>query len=320
MSYEQKYLKYKQKYIALKEQSSFVQGDSLKQKYLQLKRQIGGDWGNADDLQHDCLQHPINISLDLSGWEKKDMTVADKKFRIIRRIIDADPASTKPDLVAMASYSLKSFCGSSKIITECIEELKGKFKGVYIINLEAYKPIQETRCAKRNSIYKDKIKEEIPKFVRRDHELCYHIHLPEIRLSEETAVVVNNLIINPDYLGLTNVHLLGKCSGASVAIEVLSLSPIYKALYLAVPGIPNHLMPLLKVPKDRLDKMKIIIGWNENDRFEFKWGISIDEKLFYDAQIREIDKDGIINYQPHIFSPGNGHEINPELVRIIGAS
>jgi len=47
MSFEQKYLKYKQKYLALKEQSSFAQGSSLKQKYLALKqgyynKQIGG--------------------------------------------------------------------------------------------------------------------------------------------------------------------------------------------------------------------------------------------------------------------------------------
>ena len=39
MDYKQKYLKYKTKYIALKEQSSFAQGSSLKQKYLALKEQ-----------------------------------------------------------------------------------------------------------------------------------------------------------------------------------------------------------------------------------------------------------------------------------------
>ena len=37
MDYKNKYLKYKQKYLALKEQSGFAQGGSIKQKYLALK-------------------------------------------------------------------------------------------------------------------------------------------------------------------------------------------------------------------------------------------------------------------------------------------
>uniref|UniRef100_A0A6C0H0C0 Uncharacterized protein n=1 Tax=viral metagenome TaxID=1070528 RepID=A0A6C0H0C0_9ZZZZ len=42
MDYKLKYIKYKQKYIALKEQSNFVQSDSFKQKYNDLKEQYGG--------------------------------------------------------------------------------------------------------------------------------------------------------------------------------------------------------------------------------------------------------------------------------------
>jgi hypothetical protein len=37
MDYKNKYQKYKQKYLALKEQSSFAQDDSIKQKNLELK-------------------------------------------------------------------------------------------------------------------------------------------------------------------------------------------------------------------------------------------------------------------------------------------
>jgi ankyrin repeat protein len=42
MDYKLKYIKYKQKYIALKEQSNFVQSDSFKNKYIALKNQYGG--------------------------------------------------------------------------------------------------------------------------------------------------------------------------------------------------------------------------------------------------------------------------------------
>ena len=37
MDYKLKYLKYKQKYLALKEQDIFAQGDSFKDKYFKLK-------------------------------------------------------------------------------------------------------------------------------------------------------------------------------------------------------------------------------------------------------------------------------------------
>jgi hypothetical protein len=40
INYKEKYMKYKQKYVALKEQYAFVQGDSFKNKYLSLKRDI----------------------------------------------------------------------------------------------------------------------------------------------------------------------------------------------------------------------------------------------------------------------------------------
>jgi len=42
MDFKQKYLKYKQKYIALKAQSNFVQSDSFKQKYIDLKTNMSG--------------------------------------------------------------------------------------------------------------------------------------------------------------------------------------------------------------------------------------------------------------------------------------
>ena len=50
MDYKNKYLKYKQKYIALKAQSVFVQGGSFKQKYIDLKNQTAGVYigTNAD--------------------------------------------------------------------------------------------------------------------------------------------------------------------------------------------------------------------------------------------------------------------------------
>ena len=44
--YEQKYLKYKKKYIDLKNQLSFAQGDNFKQKYIDLKNQFSFEQGD----------------------------------------------------------------------------------------------------------------------------------------------------------------------------------------------------------------------------------------------------------------------------------
>jgi hypothetical protein len=68
MDYKNKYLKYKQKYIALKAQSNFVQSDSFKQKYIDLKNQsafvqddsfIGGQvCKNLNDELKQILESP----------------------------------------------------------------------------------------------------------------------------------------------------------------------------------------------------------------------------------------------------------------------
>jgi hypothetical protein len=75
MNFEQKYLKYKQKYLALKEQNAFVQDNSFKQKYLGLKNLLGGrtvrtipNSGAKDGMTNQCLWISILDYLNGHGF------------------------------------------------------------------------------------------------------------------------------------------------------------------------------------------------------------------------------------------------------------
>ena len=69
MDYKNKYLKYKQKYIALKAQSNFVQSDSFKQKYLQLKNQSAGVYlGTRPDGSSIDITDPMFYSVTAKHW------------------------------------------------------------------------------------------------------------------------------------------------------------------------------------------------------------------------------------------------------------
>jgi glutaredoxin-related protein len=59
------------------------------------------------------------------------------KFRVIEKKIDA-ASTTKPTLVVMAGYSLKSFCGSAQIIMDNLHMLVRKYKAIYIIQDPAF--------------------------------------------------------------------------------------------------------------------------------------------------------------------------------------
>jgi len=63
MSFYEKYLKYKQKYLALKEQDIFAQGDSLKQKYAQ---------GDSLTQKHNSWIGGSNVTFDLISMKMRN--------------------------------------------------------------------------------------------------------------------------------------------------------------------------------------------------------------------------------------------------------
>ena len=298
----EKYIKYKNKYINLK------------------KQQKGGEWNDAVEFGKTCGE------LNLSGWTKEDITIDSVltfknndtiepklTFNVIRKSFEN--SKDKPVLVAMAGLSLKSFCNSSQIIVSNVEKLREKFGAVYIISLDPFKQYQVDACVN----YRDKVKETLNKesILRTDlSESEFNlIYESEIRLNIEMSKMINEIISTK--LGLTNVHLLGKCAGGGISIELVSQSDIYKSLYLAVPGSPIHIKPLTKLSTERLTSMNFIFGWNENDIYPFNFvKESRMEKATYDEEISKMEKSMNIKiyYESHMFTPGNGHEINEKLI------
>ena len=320
MDYKNKYLKYKQKYLSLKENLT------------------GGAWRVANDFGRSCkLEEKFKRILELQGWfiddikietrgklsfkNKEGITEPNLKFNIIRKTFEGD--ESRPDLVAMAGLSFGSFCGSAEVITQNIEKLRNKFKNVYIINLNPFKNYQNDACKEYDSIKKANNNNKDGYMFRTNltPEKFNEIYGNEIKLDDEIAGIINEIIT--EKLGLRNVHILGKCQGGSVSIQLVSKSDVYKALYLAVPGSPSHITPLYKISKERLEKMNFIFGWNDNDDYAFNFTLaSINEKAKYDEEIGklEFEKKANLNYQSYHFTPGNKHEINPELISKIANS
>jgi hypothetical protein len=328
MNYYSKYLKYKSKYLTFKNSLMFSQyggsggggggggGGELEWTSAVEFGKMCNDTLKKDGSKNDKPKFPRD--LDLTGWMKADINIDDKVLNVVKKTLNEDEG--KPVLVAMAGISLNSFCGSAEIIVRNIDKLKNKFKAVYIINQDPYKAAQNKVCEARDAIVTEK---KLESRLRKElsQRALIEIYKPEIDLMIEMAKVINRIITGK--LHLNNVHLLGKCNGGGIALELVSLSNVYKALYLAVPGNPIHIQPLMKLSPDRLEEISFIFGWNKNDNYDFKFQTaSINEKAVYDEEIGKLEKalEIKLNYESYVFKPGNGHEINDKLIDKIAKS
>ena len=327
-------VKYKGKYLSLKNLKQNGGGKKL----------LGGGWEDATAFGKSCndstsAKPKFPKDLDLSkDWEVNEYSISTKDiltfknlekksiednltFDVIRKIYDED--AKKPVLFAMAGISKNSFCGTAEILVENQEKLRGKFKEVYMVNLNSLKNYQDDACttyrnARFAEIKKDSeatgkpIKSMLRKELTRPQLL--DVYDGEIRLSQEMAKLIHKLIV--ENLGLKKVHLLGKCAGGAICLDLVNESDIYEALYLAVPGSPIHILPLYKLPVERLEKMHFIFGWNADDDYVFNFnGRSSTEKEIYDEEIGKLEaaKNVGIDYESYMFRPGNGHQPNPKL-------
>ena len=213
--------------------------------------------------------------IDLSEWKSYFFTSNCNKlvdnygtFRIIKKILTND--INKPNLVAMAGFSTKSFCGTTKRIIENINKIKNKFNAIYILQYdeEKFKELQRNACQMRDKNKSTKTSLE-------------EIYQPETDLNEELGTIIDKLF---RCMGLTKVHLLGKCAGGGVAIHVFTKSDIYEALYLGVPASPTSIKHIIdNIDYANIHNKKFIFAWDQMDAYPFDWGIkSNEEKERYD--------------------------------------
>lgn len=253
------------------------------------------------------------------------------KFKIIKKILNED--ESKPNLVAMAGFSEKSFCASTRVIVENLHKIQDIFNCVYIICFDekVFKDYQSNACRIRDDrIYREAIirnnkgaltkeisllRELTPEEVIKEKEVYNEIYQSEIELNELLGIVVDKLI---RCAKITNVHLLGKCAGGGVAIHTFTKSNIYKALYLAVPASPTNVEHLITT---KLEGRKIIIAWDKRDAYPFNWGLSNQEMASYKRTLTELNAD----YSVYEFNAGNPdpkiyHEIPDQLFDKIAES
>jgi len=217
----------------------------------------------------------IKCDLKLNGWKiynitSKNETLENKygKFEIIKKDLSSD--KSKPVLVAMAGFSTKSFCGSATRIIENLDKIEEKFSAIYILKYDDTKfgSLQKDACGKR-----DTLKEHFSKDHIFSDEEIEEIYQPETDLNNELGTIVDKIL---RAIGLTKVHLLGKCAGGGVAIHTFTKSEIYDALYLGVPASPTDVKHLLD--KNISDKI-FIFGWDSRDAYPFNWGKKSNQEI-----------------------------------------
>ena len=234
-------------------------------------------------------------------------------FRIICKEIDMN--SDKPNFVAMAGASEASFCGSTKIITDSIALLSG-YRAIYIICWDTDK-IKNIKNKAFENLDKRKKAFELnyPQISKNDIEYRTFCYEPEIDMYSNLGFIIDKIL---KCLQLKNVHLLGKSMGGGVALHTVSKSDIYTKLFLAVPAGCQYSLPLEKLG-ERLNHFRCIVGWNDNDVEMLSGLVSTENLPFYETEFKKLkEKYPGFSYEQHMFKNGNGHEINPKLIEIIG--
>ena len=272
---------------------------------------------------------PDLIELKEQGWKlykiNHSCEESEDKFGIFKVICkELDIESDKPNLVVMAGYSNKSFCGSTKIVIDNYIKysLEKKYRAIYIIcyDNEKFEKIQDIAydtIDPLKKLYEAIFKDEItPEFTRtiKYRSFCYQ---GQAAMYNELAILIDKIIRCPQ-LDLKKVHLLGKSAGGGIGLHIVSKSDIYTNLFLAVPAGCVSSLPLEKLG-DRLNKFECNVGWNKNDKRNSS-GVNSNENLpYYKIEFDKLkEKYPGFKYEQHMFEPGNGHEINGELIKIIG--
>jgi pimeloyl-ACP methyl ester carboxylesterase len=209
--------------------------------------------------------------------------------------------------VALAGMSNNSFKGTSSIIIPKDNELKNKFKEIYLVDYSSYSNMQKTACTIRDNLKKEK-----------ENVSNEELYEPEYTMNNIIANHIHSIILS---LGLTNVHLLGKCNGAWIVTLLLLRLDVYKGLYLAVPGIPpisTGIEILKTLSPERLKDINFVFGWTQQDAFPFDWkALSFNEKTRYD-EIIEIMKP--LKYKSYMYDNGEitdpkiYHELHPNMI------
>lgn len=282
--YLKKYLKYKSKFLHYKQMLNIQHGGAITEQQSDLC-----DPKNEEEKK--ILPEETKLFKDLQT-NKKTYTESDEgkvvnKLDIVK--VNINKYDTKPILLVVAGMSVESYQNTSTIVVRNIDKLKDKFKEIHFINCSFYKDLQTNACKTRDSELNNLSSEEKTKALC---PIACQTWSHENKVNDQLATFIHTIMEKEE-----NVHLLGKCNGAWVVSNILMKkdNEKYKGLYLGVPGIPHAVSNFINLSTEKLEDIKFVFWWNENDKYAFTWGQkSCDEKQRYEDMIKDItEKKGI---------------------------
>jgi len=246
-------------------------------------------------------------------------------FKLFKYLVGYNPG--KPNLVTMSGFSNNSFCEQARIIIRNIEKLMEKFN-IFMLEFPEteFKDLQKNACTSRDNLFNTSVRNtkslNADEYIKKVKELTIEkreeVFQPEIDLNEELGTIIDKLLRSA---GFTNVHLLGKCAGGGVAIHTFTKSPIYEALYLAVPASPLNIIPLLKLNKvNPIKNKKLIFAWDNRDGFTFNWNYSNQERVNYDMSLASLYPDNTVitaSFEHGASDPKKYHQIPEKLFDLL---
>jgi len=179
MSYTEKLLKYKYKYLALK-------------KDLKLN-QRGGTVTKLYEPDSTFTFPTRDPKITWNTFETNIRLYTDENsFNLNLVKIQLNEDMTKSNLFVIAGFSQESFMSASYVILSKLKLLGTKFNSIYILDYSSMKKFQDTICGKRKT------------------DLGHFDTEPEERLNKKIATSIHEILT---MLDLQNIHLLGKSNG-----------------------------------------------------------------------------------------------------------
>jgi len=197
----------------------------------------------------------------------------------------------------MAGMSQKSCNETIKRIVLNQNILKNKFSKIYIIGFKEPCKIMQTDAF------------NIPEYYEPIDELTHNFRTKfyekSLKLDNFLADQIYNFINSRSEFAKKEIHILGKCAGAAIAIQLFTKNEKYKSLYLAVPASPLNVHHLID---KNIKNKKIIVAWDSRDHYnKFHWkSLSYQEKKYYDTTLCLLSDTN--NYISVMFGSGEPHE------------
>ena len=270
MSYLEKTLKYKKKYLTLK------------------NNQKGGTLTKLDEPDG-SFQFPVPDKRITYSTFSVNGNLYDKDFTLNLNLvkIKLDDEPNKPVLFVIAGFSQESFMSASYVILSKLKLLQIKFSAIFILDYSSMKDLQNFVCGQRNK------------------DLGHFDPDPEKKLNKEIAKNIHEMLMSSDLSEFQkeNIHLLGKSNGGWIVTLLLKIHPqMFKGLYLAVPGIPNAHESLSRIDPSILQGINFVFGFSQQDAYKFSFGhTSNQEKERYDEMMRELS---LTKYRSYIEDNG----------------